>query len=189
MGNHIEIGINALASNTVGIFLEWPLCLYDLEAWGNSRQLVVSWRIQTLNHTLSWLKPSCYWTAASHLYIYNQYLSTCLILAKWELLNVSKNVSLIFASLVPSTYFPLNKHYQPSDSLLHFTAALILLKHITFTCSKPSRASPDGLVIKVPCSHCSGRRGSLPGRGTTAPVCQMPCCVSSSHRRARMTYN
>lgn len=52
MGNHIDIYTDALASNKVGISLEWPLCLYDLETWNNIRQLVIGWRIQIPNHAL-----------------------------------------------------------------------------------------------------------------------------------------
>ena len=32
-----------------------------------------------------------------------------------------------------------------------------------------NRASPDGLVVKVWCSHCFGGPGSLPGGRTTVP--------------------
>ena len=31
--------------------------------------------------------------------------------------------------------------------------------------------------------------GSVPRRGTTAPICQEPCCGGGSHRRTRRTYN
>lgn len=47
-----RIGTDALVSNKVGIFLEWTLCLYDLETWGKSRKLVISSRIQISNYTV-----------------------------------------------------------------------------------------------------------------------------------------
>ena len=46
-------------------------------------------------------------------------------------------------------------------------------------------SQPDGLVVKVWRSYCFGGPGLLPGGGTTQPLCQLPCCGSSSHRRTR----
>ena len=66
------------------------------------------------------------------------------------------------------------------------------LKLITTTLTtrkQLNRASPDGLVVKVPSSHCLGGSGSVPSHRTTALFCQLPCCSGGSHPRTRRTCN
>ena len=79
----------------------------------------------------------------------------------------------------------INGKFNYSNSKIPYAKeATSMTKHKTNT--NENGASPDGRVRH---SHHFSSPGLLPGHRTTPPVCQLPWCGGSSHRRTRRTYN
>ena len=70
---------------------------------------------------------------------------------------------------------------NPEDSLvlsLNMSPAVLLYPHeLGKPIATELKPSPDGLGVKIPCSHCNGL-SLFPSQGMTPPVCQLSYCGS-----------